>query len=128
MLQRALIRGISLHPPRHVSAALPLPLRFYSTASDEAVTVTRDISPTGSPSGVVTITLNRPKLLNALTVEMGEKFASVVESLKADESIRAVVLTGEGRAFSAGGDMGFLKSRQTTPPQRNSETMRCVRG
>jgi enoyl-CoA hydratase/carnithine racemase len=126
MFKRGLIRSISLYPSRNVSAFQPLAPRLYSTASDEAVTVTRDIGPSGTPTGVVTVTLNKPKLLNALTVEMGEKFRDVVETLKADESIRAVVLTGEGRAFSAGGDMQFLKSRQTTPPQRNAETMRCV--
>ncbi|KAI9019737.1 enoyl-CoA hydratase [Hyaloraphidium curvatum] len=104
-------------------ATLKSPVRAYSTG-DEAVTVTRDQAADGKHTGVVTITLNRPKLLNALTEDMGNKFREVVEVLKADESVRAVVLTGAGRAFSAGGDMKFLKDRMTTPPQRNAEIMR----
>lgn len=100
--------------------------RCFTTAADSPVVVSHDVLADGTPTGVVTVTLNTPKSLNALTVEMGNKFQQVIENLKQDESVRAVVLTGNGRAFSAGGDMKFLKDRMTTPPQRNAETMRCV--
>lgn len=129
MFKHGLVRVAAIQAPavRSLPALRPAPLgRAYSTASEEAVAVTRDVNASGQPTGVVTITLNRPKTLNALTVEMGEKFRHVVETLKADESVRAVVLTGSGRAFSAGGDMKFLKDRMIAPPQRNSETMRFV--
>jgi 2-(1,2-epoxy-1,2-dihydrophenyl)acetyl-CoA isomerase len=55
---------------------------------------------------VVTLQFNDPDRLNAMTTAMGEAFRDQVALLAADESVRAVVLTGSGRAFSAGGDLG----------------------
>ena len=58
---------------------------------------------------VVTLHFNDPDRLNAMTREMGEAFRDCVGELSRDESLRAVVLTGEGRAFSAGGDLDMLQ-------------------
>lgn len=58
---------------------------------------------------VVTLHFNDPDRLNAMTREMGEAFRERVGVLAQDDSLRAVVLTGEGRAFSAGGDLDMLK-------------------
>jgi 2-(1,2-epoxy-1,2-dihydrophenyl)acetyl-CoA isomerase len=55
--------------------------------------------------GVGTITLNRPEALNSFTVELKEAFAETVEAVAADPAVRAVVLTGAGRGFSAGQDL-----------------------
>jgi 2-(1,2-epoxy-1,2-dihydrophenyl)acetyl-CoA isomerase len=55
--------------------------------------------------GVVTITLNRPEVLNALNLPMSEALAIAIQSCKDDGSVRAVLLTGAGRGFCAGGDM-----------------------
>ena len=54
---------------------------------------------------VATITLNRPSALNALTIPMKERLLDVVGRVGADRSVRAVVLTGAGRAFCAGQDL-----------------------
>jgi 2-(1,2-epoxy-1,2-dihydrophenyl)acetyl-CoA isomerase len=63
-------------------------------------------------SGAVgTITLNRPERLNALNAELVEALLERLESLAADESVRAVILTGAGRGFCAGGDVGSLSAR-----------------
>jgi enoyl-CoA hydratase/carnithine racemase len=75
--------------------------------------------------GVAVLALNDPDRLNALTVEMGEYFEACVRDLAHDESLRAVVLTGEGRAFSAGGDLAFLQERANSAPQHNAEQMRA---
>lgn len=56
------------------------------------------------------ITLNRPDAMNALNLEMGEMLAEVVERARFDERARAVVMTGAGRAFSAGGDLKAMKA------------------
>jgi enoyl-CoA hydratase/carnithine racemase len=60
---------------------------------------------------VVTLTFNDPKRRNAMTQAMGEAFASCVAELGDDPTLRAVVLTGAGRAFSAGGDLGMIRDR-----------------
>ncbi len=58
--------------------------------------------------GVLTVTLNRPEALNAITPTMLATLADVLDSASADETIRVVVLTGAGRAFSAGVDLVAL--------------------
>jgi len=58
---------------------------------------------------IVTLRFNDPDRLNAMTREMGEAFRLRIGNLVADESIRALILTGEGRAFSAGGDLDMLE-------------------
>ena len=54
---------------------------------------------------VATITLNRPDKLNAFTNLMGREIAAAVRSASADDAVRAVILTGEGRGFCAGADI-----------------------
>ncbi|HVJ94401.1 MAG TPA: enoyl-CoA hydratase-related protein, partial [Labilithrix sp.] len=58
-----------------------------------------------SPSGVATITLSRPERLNSLTFEVYEELRDTFAALEHDEAVRAVVITGEGRAFCSGGDV-----------------------
>ncbi len=54
--------------------------------------------------GVVTITLDRPDRLNALTFEIYRELAATFEDLDGHASVRAVVITGRGRGFCSGGD------------------------
>jgi enoyl-CoA hydratase len=56
------------------------------------------------------VTLNRPEKLNAADRAMQEDFASVWPSLAAEPDAAVVVVTGSGRAFSAGGDFSFLQA------------------
>ncbi|HEX59345.1 MAG TPA: enoyl-CoA hydratase/isomerase family protein, partial [Methanomicrobia archaeon] len=55
--------------------------------------------------GVAVITLSRPDKLNALNPKMGEELVEVLDEISKDDTVRAVVITGEGRAFCAGGDV-----------------------
>lgn len=55
--------------------------------------------------GILTITLNRPDNLNAFTVEMAGELVDAFESAGRDDDVRAVVVTGAGRAFCAGMDL-----------------------
>jgi 2-(1,2-epoxy-1,2-dihydrophenyl)acetyl-CoA isomerase len=60
----------------------------------------------GRDGPVVTLTLNRPERLNSLTPELlGELHADLV-SARDDDAVRAVVITGAGRGFSSGADLG----------------------
>lgn len=60
---------------------------------------------------VAVLTFNDPERRNAMSAAMGEAFAASIAELSREESLRAVVLTGEGRAFSAGGDLGMIGGR-----------------
>lgn len=55
--------------------------------------------------GVAVITMNRPDKLNAMGVEFFAELPAVLASLDADRSVGAAIVTGAGRAFSAGGDI-----------------------
>lgn len=55
--------------------------------------------------GVLTITLDRPEQLNAFTVKMGEELIDAFERASAEDEVRAVIVTGAGRAFCAGMDL-----------------------
>ena len=59
-------------------------------------------------AGVVTITLNRPDKLNAFIGHMRRDLAEALEHTGSDRSVRAVIITGAGRAFCAGGDVRFM--------------------
>ncbi len=59
--------------------------------------------------GVLTLTLNRPRVLNSMTREMCTALLKELKAAERDASVRVVVLTGAGRAFSAGGDLESLK-------------------
>lgn len=55
--------------------------------------------------GVATLTLNRPDRLNGFTPEMRDELSSVFDAIDGDDEVRAVVVTGAGRAFCAGGEI-----------------------
>jgi enoyl-CoA hydratase/carnithine racemase len=61
------------------------------------------------PHGVLLITLNRPEVLNAAHEPMHAELARVWADIGLDEDTRVAVVTGAGRAFSAGGDLGMVE-------------------
>ncbi|QTI68689.1 enoyl-CoA hydratase-related protein [Gordonia polyisoprenivorans] len=67
-------------------------------APEPVITVTRH-------DEIAVITLNRPDRLNAFTFEMGDQIQAAFDETDADDSVRAVVITGAGRAFCAGADL-----------------------
>jgi len=60
---------------------------------------------------IATITLNRPRVLNALSPDLIHELTSALGGLEVDESVRAVVLTGGPRVFAAGADIGDMAER-----------------
>lgn len=77
---------------------------------------------------VATVTLHRPDVLNALNLRMGVELLAVLDELDADRSVRAVVLTGAGRAFCAGDDLRGLTAPGEPPVLRADPIEQYVRG
>jgi enoyl-CoA hydratase/carnithine racemase len=63
--------------------------------------------------GVCTITLNRPAAGNAWNAELGAGYYAALDRAGADTAVRVVVLTGAGKLFCAGADMGGLSAQST---------------
>ncbi len=68
--------------------------------------------------GAATIELNRPQALNAWNAQLGADLLAALAQAAADDAVRAVILTGAGRAFSSGADLKDISGGQTTPEGR----------
>jgi 2-(1,2-epoxy-1,2-dihydrophenyl)acetyl-CoA isomerase len=79
---------------------------------------------------VATLTINRPERLNALTAQTLRELRQLLEQAADDRSVRVVVLTGAGRAFSAGGDFEALATGEMTAQFVNdsAEVIRVLHG
>jgi enoyl-CoA hydratase len=62
----------------------------------------------GVEGGVATVTFNRPEKLNAVSEEMQREFDAALAQAECDQTVRVVVLTGRGKAFIAGADIGAM--------------------
>jgi 2-(1,2-epoxy-1,2-dihydrophenyl)acetyl-CoA isomerase len=76
--------------------------------------------------GVAVIAFDRPERRNALDLPMRSEFARVVASAIADDDIRAIVLTGRGGHFCAGGDIGSMRSATGLTAEAGRKRMRAV--
>lgn len=74
--------------------------------------------------GIGILTLSRPEKLNALTPEMAETIPEFMQQMNEDEDLRCVIVRGEGRAFSAGGDLAFLEANTQRSEEDNTVDMR----
>lgn len=66
-------------------------------------------------NGIATLTLNRPEKRNAMSDDMRTEFIAALEHVSANKSIRALVLTGNGKGFCAGGDISGMERRMKAP-------------
>lgn len=76
-----------------------------ASAAQAAVSITRD-------GAVALVTLTRSAKANAMDGEVTDALLDAVRSIRDDDGIRAMVLTGAGRSFSAGGDFGTIEALQ----------------
>ncbi len=68
---------------------------------------------------VLTLTLNRPERLNAFTLEMADELVAAFDAADADDAVRAIVVTGSGRGFCAGADLGDGSQAFAEKPARD---------
>src|SRR5688500_17664288 len=92
-----------------------------------------DIVTCAIQDGIADVRLNRPDKLNAVSPAMFAALGDMGDRLKADSSVRAVVLSGEGRGFCSGLDFSAFQamagqSDDTFPPSSNGEGTRISRG
>ena len=76
-----------------------------TTATTAATTTTFPTLQLSVADGVATVTLNRPDKLNAFTAQMRDDLIAAFDRTDADDAVRAVIVTGAGRAFCAGADL-----------------------
>jgi len=74
-------------------------------------------------SAVAVLTLNRPKALNALSDALMGELVEKLRAFDADDSLRAAVVTGSGKAFAAGADIKEMNSREGYPEVRASNML-----
>lgn len=82
------------------------------TPDNEAVMIDR------LDNGVVLLRLNLPDRRNAMTAELTEAWQTAIARLRSDRDLRAVVVTGEGKAFCAGGELAWLEESGTMTPDQ----------
>jgi enoyl-CoA hydratase len=81
--------------------------------------------------GVLRLTLNRPEVFNALTGEMADEVAAVIEGATARDDVRVIVLTGTGAAFSTGADISGTDAHEgfdVTALDRANRIIRAIVG
>ena len=74
--------------------------------------------------GVGIITLNRPHKLNAISWDLAEELSRLLFLLREDDAVRVILLHGAGRAFCAGGDVGFISGESERPMPGTSDPSR----
>src|ERR1700727_150883 len=77
--------------------------------------------------GVATITLNRPNQLNAFTARMVGELLAAIDAVDGDDDVRAMILTGRGRAFSAGADLSAGAQTFDYDDERSGEAIGAER-
>src|SRR4051812_6187505 len=76
--------------------------------------------------GVATITLNRPEQRNAFTLEMLDLWSEALRDARTNEAVQAVVVTGAGQAFCAGGDVGGMANRGALNALEHKQALELV--
>jgi methylglutaconyl-CoA hydratase len=85
------------------------------------------ISTSCDSRGVATLTLNRAEKHNAINARMITELTATAAGLAADPAIRAVILTGAGASFCAGGDLGWMRDQQNaTRAERIAEATKLA--
>ncbi|NVK15406.1 MAG: crotonase/enoyl-CoA hydratase family protein [Rhodobacteraceae bacterium] len=76
--------------------------------------------------GVCTLTLNRPDKHNAMSGQMLQELTLAAKRLAADDTVRVVVLTGAGKSFCAGGDLGWMRQQMDADAETRGREARVL--
>ncbi|MFN8525790.1 MAG: enoyl-CoA hydratase-related protein [Chloroflexota bacterium] len=75
---------------------------------------------------VATITLNRPERLNAFDAEMLDRWVEALQDARTNDEVNVIVLTGAGRAFCSGGDVGNMAARETADGYHHKQWLEVI--
>ena len=81
---------------------------------------------TNDSRGVVTVTLDRPEVHNALNADLIAGLHGVAQRLSSDDSVRVVILTARGRSFCAGGDLRWMQDQMAATPSARAAQARAL--
>lgn len=73
---------------------------------------------------LATVTFNRPETLNALDENMGYAFDGILKKIQKNKTLRVVLLTGSGRAFSSGGNLDMIQNRTNKTHKTNKKELK----
>jgi enoyl-CoA hydratase len=111
---------------RHPEVLIERPLSTASAPSVERPPASDD---NDTDDGVRILRLNAPDALNCLSDDMTRGFSSAIEELKGTRDLRAVVVTGAGRGFCAGGSFSFIRDRlESGDPAGNARALEGLYG
>lgn len=79
-----------------------------------------------APNGVATITFNRPERHNAFDDTMIKDLDAALHTVRSNEAVRALVLAGRGKSFSAGADLNYMKRAAQFSKKENIEDAMCL--
>lgn len=104
--------------PRLVAATRNMPgnTQSYVTSPDSHIRITNHPTSASGVTPIQIVTLNRPDKLNAITIDMINALAGFFGIIDADDRVKAIVLTGAGRVFSAGTDLNADTSQLKEQP------------
>lgn len=91
-------------------------MNTYDEESDMTAETTAPDVVWRKEGAVAVVTLNRPDTRNAINDALRDCLIDVLVALEADPEVRAVVITGEGKCFCAGGDVAAMRERLNAPP------------
>ena len=78
--------------------------------------------------GIAVITLNRPDRLNAWTGRMGVEYFNAIDKAVGDDGVRVIVVTGAGKGYCAGADLGTLQGTPAAPSEDGTEDSSILEG
>ena len=67
-------------------------------------------------SGIAVFTMNRPDILNALTDELKADYVRMLDAVQSNDDVKVLIITGNGRAFSAGGNVKAMGDPKRAQP------------
>ncbi|CEG47768.1 enoyl-hydratase [Plasmopara halstedii] len=105
----------------HILDWMTGPRKMLNVASTDFDTISVGFANEDSSSGVLHLKLNRPKVVNAMNMQMWVELAKAFELVEEDVTVKAVIVSGEGRGFTSGMDLDVFAQMQNVAMEESCE-------